>query len=129
MSLLTSTKPTLRLTLTATLAAVARSMSSSPVKFYALRYTYVDGMLEKRQPYRQAHLDGLKKMADLGKCVLGGAFNDPCDGAVVLFDSSTTTKEEIEAFANVDPYVVNNLVPSWSVSEYMAVVGSLKPDS
>lgn len=129
-----------------TLALACRALSSSvsPIKYWALRYTYVDGMLDKRTPYRQAHLEGLEResspqsvlcwelslhagMAHEGKCSLGGAFNEPCDGAVVLFDYKQCTKAEVEEFARSDPYVVNGLVPEWTVSEYVAVVGSLKP--
>lgn len=66
-------------------------------------------------------------MTEEGKCALGGAFNDPADGAVVLFDSEKCSKEEVEAFAEQDPYVTNGLVPEWTVSEYMAVTGTLKP--
>lgn len=66
-------------------------------------------------------------MTDQGTCALGGAFNDPCDGAVVLFDMDRCTKDDIEKFALSDPYVVNNLVTEWSIVEYVAVVGTLKP--
>lgn len=108
------------------LVAVVRGLSAvSPVKYWALRYRYVDGMLEKRGPYRAAHLEGLQQLGS--KVALGGAFNDPCDGAVILFDASCT-KDEISDFASSDPYVVNGLVSEWSVSEYMAVVGDLKPN-
>eukprot|EP00632_Arachnochrysis_sp_CCMP2950_P012136 CAMPEP_0185694194 /NCGR_PEP_ID=MMETSP1164-20130828/3740_1 /TAXON_ID=1104430 /ORGANISM="Chrysoreinhardia sp, Strain CCMP2950" /LENGTH=71 /DNA_ID=CAMNT_0028361025 /DNA_START=193 /DNA_END=408 /DNA_ORIENTATION=- len=68
-------------------------------------------------------------MAEEGKCALGGAFNEPCDGAVVLFDQAACTRAEVEAFARSDPYVLEGLVPEWSVSEYVAVVGTLKPDA
>mmetsp|Transcript_19613 Transcript_19613/g.78047 ORF Transcript_19613/g.78047 Transcript_19613/m.78047 type:complete len:103 (-) Transcript_19613:622-930(-) len=43
---------------------LVRSLSApaiSPVKFWALRYAYVEGMLEKRSPFRAAHLDGLRR--------------------------------------------------------------------
>jgi len=111
-----------------------------PVKFLALRYKYVEDILERRGPFRAAHIAGLQRMADEGKCLLGGAFNDPADGAVVFFDADKCSKRDVEDFANVrlsltlphslqaDPYVTNDLVPEWSVSEYMAVVGTLKPD-
>jgi len=29
-------------------------------------------------------------MAEEGKCALGGAFNEPCDGAVVLCDAESS---------------------------------------
>lgn len=51
------------------------------------RYKYVENMLERRGPHRAAHLGGLQAMSASGKCALGGAFNDPCDGAIVLFNA------------------------------------------
>lgn len=33
-------------------------------------------------------------------------------------------QEEIEAFVAADPYVVNGLVPSWSIKPFAVVVGS-----
>ena len=42
-------------------------------------------MLEKRAPFRADHLAGLQQGAVGGTVALGGAFNEPCDGAVILF--------------------------------------------
>lgn len=41
-------------------------------------YTYVDGMEEKRAPYRTAHLDLLKSMTDDGTCLLGKVAEEAC---------------------------------------------------
>lgn len=49
------------LQVTAVLRA-CRALSSKPVKYWALRYRYVDGMIEKRAPFREAHLSGLQRM-------------------------------------------------------------------
>ena len=95
---------------------------------FAASYVYIDGMLEKRDPFRAANFKEINRMNEQGKVALGGAFNDPCDGAVILFHSTTCTKQEVIEFAKVDPYVTAGLVTQWSVSEYMAVVGSLKPE-
>jgi hypothetical protein len=65
---------------------------------------YVDGMLEKRGPFRAAHLAHATKWKEGAKLVNGGAWTDPCDGAVIVFSKDHTTKEEIEAeFAAKDP--------------------------
>lgn len=42
-----------------------------PRKVAALMYTYVDGMLDKRGPFRSGHLDLLKTMSEEGDCLLG----------------------------------------------------------
>ena len=118
----------LRLATTRSAPLTARaSLSTVPVqakKFMALRYKYVDGMLDKRAPHRAGHLERVGKAEAEGKIALGGAFNDPCDGALVLFHEHVG-EQEINSFAEGDPYVTAGLVTDWSVSEYMAVAGSL----
>jgi uncharacterized protein len=53
--------------------------------------------------------------------LLGGAFADPVDGAVLFF--STHSKDVVEAFAKVDPYVTGGLVTEWTVREWTTVIG------
>jgi len=94
-----------RLTALLSPLALARGLSSTtpikPVKYLALRYKYVEDVLERRGPFREEHIANLQKMSDEGKCVLGGAFNDPADGAVVLFDANKCSKRDVEQFAKV----------------------------
>ena len=110
-------------------ALSSRALSGTPpivpIKYLALRYTYVEGILEKRAPFRADHLRGLQESAARGEIALAGAFNAPADGAVFLFDASKCTKQDVELFAATDPYVENGLVPKWDVCEYMAVAGTL----
>jgi uncharacterized protein YciI len=56
-----------------------------------------------------------------GELVLGGALENPVDGAVLLFRGSSP--EVAETFAKTDPYVLNGLVSSWRVREWATVVG------
>ena len=53
--------------------------------------------------------------------MLGGAFNHPPDGAVLLFKG--TSPEAAERFAAQDPYVLNGLVKHWRVREWTTVLG------
>ena len=48
----------------------------------------------------------------------------PCDG--LLFGCRNVSKEDIEAFVQADPYVVNGLVPSHTIRPYMVVAGDSK---
>ena len=48
---------------------------------------------------------------------MGGAFNDPVDGAAVIF----TTKEAAEDFVSNDPYVANGVVTSHGIREWSVV--------
>ena len=101
------------------------SSSAAPpaVKTLAvLSYTYTDGMLEKRAPHRQGHLDHAKKAVDDGHMLLGGAFGD-VSGGVLLFSNI----EAATGFAKSDPYVTSGLVTNWEAKDWSVVVGSLLP--
>eukprot|EP00904_Undaria_pinnatifida_P004782 jgi/Undpi1/1433/HiC_scaffold_11.g04824.m1 len=87
----------------------------------AVMYTYVDGMMDKRSPYRSDHLALLTAMTEEGTCLLGGAFAEPCDGAVLLFSDS----EQAQTFVDKDPYNTGGLVTSYQIRDYMGVVGTL----
>lgn len=91
-------------------------------KYYILNYKYVPDILEKRGPFREAHLGAANKKLDAGKLVMAGAAGDPVEGAVFIWKNAT--KDEIEEFVRTDPYVVNGLVPEHSIKPYAVVVGS-----
>ena len=78
---------------------------------------------ERRKPYRAAHLQHARDAVARGELVLGGAFANPVDGALILFrgDSSAAA----EQFAKSDPYVVNGVVNRWYVRVWTTVVGAL----
>lgn len=89
--------------------------------YHVLQYQYVPDILEKRGPYREAHLAGANKMAEQSKLVMAGALTDPVDGAIFIFRN--VSKEDIEGFVQADPYVANGLVPSYTIRPYMVVAG------
>ena len=93
-----------------TVMAAGQDQAAQP-SYHVLRYTYVPDILEKRDPYRAAHLQGAKDMAAASKIVMAGALTDPVDGAVFIFRN--VSAEEIEAFVRKDPYVINGLVPHY----------------
>jgi len=109
-----------------------------------LKYNYVPDILDRRGPYRAAHLEEAKKMvgdilkiiaipttfhssinfplqADQSKLVMAGALTDPVDGAIFIFRN--VSKDDIEAFVKDDPYVQNGLVPAYEIRPYMVVAG------
>jgi uncharacterized protein YciI len=88
---------------------------------FLLFYDVVDGYVEKRQPFRAAHLAYANEAVARGELVLGGALADPVDAAVLLFRAPT--RAVAEAFAAADPYVRNGLVRSWRVREWTTVIG------
>ncbi len=90
---------------------------------YLLFYDVVDNYVERRAPFRAAHLAYAKNALARGELVLGGAFANPVDGTVLLFKGSSPSVAE--TFAKNDPYVVNGLVTAWRVREWTTVVGDL----
>jgi uncharacterized protein YciI len=88
---------------------------------YLLFYEAGQDYAERRQPFREAHLQHARNAVARGELVLGGALADPIDGAVLLFrgDSSAAA----EQFAKTDPYVTNGVVQRWHVREWTTVVG------
>ena len=89
---------------------------------YLLFYEVVDNYAARRVPLRSAHLAHGQAAVARGELVLGGAFADPIDGAVLLFQGDSPAGAE--AFAAADPYVTNGLVTRWHVREWTTVVGS-----
>ena len=53
--------------------------------YFLLFYDYVDNVLERRAPQREAHLALVREYADSGQLVLARAFADPVDGAALAF--------------------------------------------
>ena len=86
--------------------------------FYEVGSDYV----ERRNRFREAHLAYARAAAARGELVLGGAFANPVDGAVLLFRGDSAAAAE--QFAKSDPYVVNGLVKRWHVREWTTVVGA-----
>lgn len=88
---------------------------------WLLFYDYVPDYLERRGQLRGAHMDHVQPYLERGELVLGGAFADPADGAVILFRAERP--DVAEGFARADPYVHGGLVTEWWVREWTTVVG------
>lgn len=89
---------------------------------YLLLYDVVPDYVERRAPLREAHLALARAAHARGELVLGGALDDPVDGAVLLFRGDSPAAAE--AFAKADPYVTNGLVTRWRVRKWATVVGN-----
>jgi uncharacterized protein len=88
---------------------------------YILFYDIVDDFVNKREPFRTAHLNLVKKAYERGELVLAGALAEPADGAVLIFRGPSS--QPAEGFARADPYVANGLVTRWRVRKWTTVVG------
>lgn len=89
--------------------------------YYILFYKTVDNYVERRAPFRTEHLGLARKAHEDGDLVMAGAFDEPADGAALIFKGSDTKKAE--AFAKNDPYVKNGLIVEWYVRPWNVVVG------
>ena len=90
---------------------------------YLLFYDAGPDYAQRRTPFRAAHLEHARSAVERGELVLGGAYANPTDGAVLLFRGISPATAE--RFAASDPYVVNGVVKRWFVREWTTVVGDL----
>ena len=88
---------------------------------YLLFYDVVPDYVERRAAFRDEHLALAWEAHARGELVLGGALEDPVDGAVLLF--SCDSPAPVKAFAAADPYVRNGLVTTWRVRTWKTVAG------
>ncbi|PYU00424.1 MAG: hypothetical protein DMG38_08105 [Acidobacteria bacterium] len=91
------------------------------MNYYALIYETVDDYVARRAEFREQHLHIAREYRDRGELVLAGAFDDPVDRALLVFQ--VDDKSKVEAFARKDPYVLNGLVKNWEVRSWKVVVG------
>ncbi len=88
---------------------------------WLLFYDYVENILERRAPYREAHLALARSAHARGELLMAGALAEPADGAVFVFTGDDA--KAAERFARVDPYVQNGLVTAWRVRAWNVAVG------
>lgn len=90
--------------------------------YWLLIYDVANDYIERRAPFRAEHLERARDMERRGLLRLGGALDDPPDGAVLVFRADD--RSVVEEFARTDPYVVNGLVTAWRVRAWNVVVGA-----
>ncbi len=95
--------------------------------YYALIYYVVDDYVSRRAAYREAHLRLAREAYRRGDLLLGGAFSDPVDRALLVFRAPD--RSVVEDFARHDPYVTSGLVTRWEVRSWTVVVGDEPPEA
>ncbi len=88
--------------------------------YFAVDYEVVDRFVERRTPFRDAHLDLVRAAHARGEIVMAGAVGQPPQGALLVFKVATAA--EAENFVLHDPYVVNGLVTRWLIRPWHVVV-------
>jgi uncharacterized protein YciI len=92
------------------------------VSYYLLLYDVVENFLERRLPFRQAHLELVQQAHEHGELLMAGGFRDPADGALLIFQAEDPSPAE--QFATIDPYVSEGLVTAWRVRQWHEVLTS-----
>jgi hypothetical protein len=93
------------------------------MKHFLLFYQAGPDYLDRRPLFRADHLARAWAAAERGELLVAGAYAEPVDGAVLLFQGEDASVAE--DFARADPYVTNGLVERWYVREWNTVVGGL----
>jgi len=92
------------------------------MSYFVLRYdAVVDDYVNRRAPFRSAHLQMLNDLHARGEVLMGGAVGDPPEGAIIVFRCDSPAA--IEKFVAADPYVQNGLIRSWRIQPWNVVVG------
>lgn len=89
---------------------------------YLLFYDVAEDYVAKRAEHRTVHLKNAWAAHERGELVLGGALEDPIDGAVLLFKGDSP--QVAEEFAKSDPYVTSGAVARWRVRRWNTVAGN-----
>jgi len=92
------------------------------MNYHALIYHLADDYMTRRTQYREVHLNLAKELNEQNKLILGGAFSDPPDTALLIF--KVDDKSVIEDFVNKDPYVKNGLVEKWEIRQWTVVISN-----
>ena len=92
------------------------------MNYYALIYHFVDDYIIRRAQFREEHLKLSKGLNEQKKLILGGAFSDPPDKALLIFH--VNDKSIVEEFVKKDPYVKNGLVTKWEIRPWTVVIGN-----
>ncbi len=90
-----------------------------------LLYDYVEDIVTRRGPYREAHLAALAHEHQAGHLLIAGAFGDPPTGAAFVF--AGVDADHVTSFAQSDPYVLAGLVAAWRKEPYNAVISPAAP--
>ncbi len=97
------------------------AMNANPPGICLLTYTYVDGILERRKPYREEHLANVETFSAERGLVIAGAVGDPPSGALFVFEGDPEATTEAEAFRDADPYIAAGLVVSSRIEPWTVV--------
>ena len=89
--------------------------------YWLLFYDYVEDILERRAPHREAQLALADAANAAGSLLMAAALTEPLDGALFVFTADD--RSVVEEFVERDPYVEQGLVTAWRIRPWNVVVG------
>ncbi len=89
--------------------------------YFILQYDYVENVVERRAPLRDAHLKLAREAHARGELLLGGALADPVDTGLLVF--RVDDRATVERFVHDDPYVKGGIVKAFRVRPWTVVIG------
>jgi uncharacterized protein YciI len=92
------------------------------MKHFALVYEFDRDFVQRRAPFREAHLQLLRDANARGLLLFSGPLGDPPDGALLVCRAESAAA--VENFARADPYVIEGLVTAWRVRPWTIVIGA-----
>ena len=92
------------------------------MKTFAAICRFVPDIMERRTPYREAHIQYVMDRRNEGRVMMAGPWEDPCDGALILFRA--TSREAVEAIIHDDPYFKAGLWPEIQIREWTVFMSS-----
>jgi uncharacterized protein YciI len=90
-----------------------------PERLQLLVYDYVDDIVERRGPHREAHLALIERWKNEGRIVIAGAIGDPPHGGLLAIRADDASAAE--QFVSEDPYNAAGLVKAWRVEPWTVV--------
>ena len=93
---------------------------ADPDLHHILIYSYVENMVELREPHRAAHLQRIIAQRDTGHIAFAGGFDPPSGGAVVF---RGVDRDHVEAFVASDPYYTHGLVTEYRIERWNLLRG------
>lgn len=90
------------------------------MKYFAALFTLVENAVERRAPHREAHLAYVRGLKAEGRVVMGGAFADPVDAALIIYRAESSA--DVEKMIEADPYMKNGLWPKVAIREWTVAV-------
>ncbi|MBV8154556.1 MAG: hypothetical protein JO029_14925 [Candidatus Eremiobacteraeota bacterium] len=87
---------------------------------YVLYYQSADDVMEKAPLHGAAHRAWWDGFLKDGSLLMIGPFANPKEGAMGVFK----TREAAEAFVAGDPFVLNGVVKSWQIREWLEAIAN-----